>query len=55
MCVFLHPTKHVVKATTLFQCALLIEVNAYENEWFVTIEDLQEGKRKGKKATKKVI
>jgi hypothetical protein len=33
--------------------SVIIELNAWEDEWFIIIEALQEGKRNKKKATKK--
>ncbi len=42
-CVLSTSHEYVVRVTTIFQCLSLIELNAWEDEFFVVIEALQEG------------
>jgi hypothetical protein len=47
--------KYVVKVANLFQCVLLLELNAQEDEWFVATYKLykkEKGKTKGEKINK---
>ncbi len=45
--------EYVVRVTIIFQCVLLIQLIAWEDEWFIATEILEEGKKKIKKAAKK--
>jgi hypothetical protein len=44
--------EYVVRVTIIFQCVLLIQLIAWEDEWFIAIEILEEGNKKIKKAAK---
>jgi hypothetical protein len=48
--VFSTSHEYIVGLTICFQCASLIELNAWEEEWFVDKWVLQEAKRESKKA-----
>ncbi len=52
-CVFFTSHECVVGFTTFFWCVSLIELNAWKDEWLVSIGDLQEGKKKQEEWPKK--
>jgi hypothetical protein len=51
-CVFFTSHEYVVGFTTFFWCVSLIELNAWKDDWLLSIGDLQEGK-KNKKSDQK--
>jgi hypothetical protein len=42
--------EYVVKVTIIFQCVLLIQLIAREDEWFIAMEIFEKGKKKIEKA-----